>query len=177
MSTLEIQKGENNPILRKKSEEVADIKSPEIQGMILDMKETLQKVQGLGLAATQVGNPLRIFAIDKKAIESQKKSSIFGKITRRKIPEVCINPRVLKLSKEKELMEEGCLSLPGIWGTVERHTGVEIEALDEKGKKFKIKASGLLAQVFQHEIDHLEGILFIDKAVKIAKEKGLPENL
>lgn len=161
---LSIHRGKDNPILRQNSKEVSGIKTPEIQELILDMKETLDNVSGLGLAANQIGKNLRIFVVNLQAVKSVQKIL--------KIPDVFINPKILKISREEELLDEGCLSLPGIWGQVSRHKKIEIEANGENNKKFKVKANGLLAQVFQHEMDHLEGILFIDKAEKILNEKG-----
>lgn len=114
------------------------------------MKET----NGVGLSANQIGLPWRLFVAqvpDKQG--KQKFYTIF-------------NPQIIKSSKEKDILEEGCLSVPNHWGPVERHSKIIISGFNERGKKIKIKAWGILARVFQHEIDHLNGILFIDKTVK-----------
>ncbi|MDO8676583.1 MAG: peptide deformylase [Candidatus Azambacteria bacterium] len=141
---------EGDPVLRKKSEPVKNPKSPEIQKLINDMIATMKNAKGLGLAAPQVGISLRVFTVD---IESK----IF----------VFINPEVKDFSKELAPFEEGCLSVQKIWGPVIRPKKLTIKALNENGKPVKIRAKGLLARVIQHEVDHLNGALFIDKAEKI----------
>jgi len=114
------------------------------------MIATMIKINGVGLAAPQVGAPLRIFI-----------ANIENKIF------VFINPEVKNLSNNKIPFEEGCLSVPKIWGPVVRSKKLTVKALDENGKPFKIRAKGLLARVIQHEMDHLNGALFIDKAEKL----------
>jgi peptide deformylase len=141
-----------NPLLRKRTSEVRETQfgSPEVLELVKDMKETLRQAQGVGLASNQVGKDLRLFVAE---IE-------------RKLYAVA-NPKIIKISPKIAIMEEGCLSVPGIYGLVERPESVEIEGKNQFGKKIKIKVRGLLARVFQHEIDHLDGILFIDKAKKL----------
>ncbi len=143
---------EGDPVLRKKAETVKDPKNPEIQTLIKNMIATMKSAKGLGLAAPQVGVSWRIFTVD---IESK----IF----------VFINPEAKDFSKESGLFEEGCLSVQKTWGPVIRPKKLTIKALDENGKPIKIRAKGLLARVTQHEMDHLNGVLFIDKAEKINK--------
>lgn len=146
---LKLQTGPDNKILRTKSQKVTDFSDPELKKLISDMQETLQSIkEGVGLAAPQVGNNIRLFILSP---EISKDHLVF------------INPTLNK-SFKKSLMEEGCLSLPRVYGNVRRSVSAKIEAFDENGKKFKIKASGLLAHAFQHETDHLDGVLFIDKA-------------
>lgn len=144
---LSIQTGQNNPILRQKSKKVKEI-NPIIKQLILDMVETLKAKNGLGLAAPQVGQSLRIIVVqpepDKEAL-------------------ILINPQIKKTSPEKEIMEEGCLSLPDISVTVERPVKITVQGLTPDGQPVKIEAKGLLARVIQHEIEHLDGILIIDK--------------
>ncbi|MGB9763003.1 MAG: peptide deformylase [Minisyncoccia bacterium] len=144
--------GENNPILRQKSKEVEKV-TPEIRNLILEMKEIMLQNDGIGLAAPQIGESLRIIVcqIDDKFYSF-------------------VNPKIIKTSKKTIIFEEGCLSLPFIFGEVERPEKITLEALDFYGKPIKLKAFGLLARVIQHEIDHLDGILFIDKAKNIIKE-------
>jgi peptide deformylase len=139
---LEIKKYPD-PILRKKCEEVKEI-TPEVKKLIEDMIETMEKNEGVGLAAPQVGILKRIIVVETP-----------------EAPKGFINPQIFKKSKEKEIMEEGCLSFPGLFLKIKRAKEIEIEALDENGGK--IKAEGILAKILQHEIDHLDGILFIDK--------------
>lgn len=138
--------------LRKISENVdgSIIKTPEFQDFLKDLKLTMKKKDGVGLAAPQIGKNIRVFTVNTKN----------GAIA-------IINPRIVKRSVLKEWGEEGCLSVPGTYGEVKRHKRIEVEYLDENGKTSKTEASGLLARIFQHENDHLDGILFTDKAKKI----------
>ncbi|MEW6407764.1 MAG: peptide deformylase [Patescibacteria group bacterium] len=138
-----------NPILRQKSQEIKDISNPEIQKLIPKMIQTMQANKGIGLACPQVGKSIRLIIIATKN----------GAIP-------FINPKILWHSKKEEIDEEGCLSLPKIYGLVKRWQEVKIEAFDINGKKEKIKAQGLFARVLQHEIDHLDGVLFIDRLIK-----------
>jgi len=133
------------PILRKKCEGVKEV-TGEIKNLGWDMVETMEENEGIGLAAPQVGELKRVIIVQME-----------------KGPEVFINPKILKKTRETEIMEEGCLSFPGLFLKIKRAKGVEIEALDGAGEKVKIKAEGLPARIFQHEIDHLDGILFIDR--------------
>ena len=141
-----------NPILRKKTKKVTDFS--EIEKIVKEMKEIMEKHQGMGLSANQVGLDLSLFV----AKYNQKFY-------------VVVNPKILKVSKEKKEMLEGCLSLPKILANVKRPKSVVLEALNEKGKKIKLKAKDLLARVFLHETDHLNGILMIDKTDEIYQLK------
>ena len=141
---------EGNAVLRKKAELVKNPKSPEIKRLVADMIATMKKANGIGLAATQVGEPLRIFT-------AQAEDKIY----------VFINPEVKDFSKDNASFEEGCLSVQKIWGPVVRPKKLTIKALNENGKPIKIRAKGLLARIIQHEMDHLNGTLFIDKAEKL----------
>jgi len=143
---LEIQKGGNNPILKEKTTSVKSI-TEEIVVLAKDMIETMIKNEGLGLSANQVGKNIRMFVVHPD-------------LTRRPI---FINPEITKTSKRTDVLEEGCLSLPGIYRPVNRTKSIKIKALNQKGKQFKLKANDLLARVIQHEIDHLNGILITDK--------------
>lgn len=146
MAILEIKKYPD-PILKEKADEVKEI-TAEIKKLVEDMAETMEKSepQGVGLAAPQVGVSKRI-----TVIKTDNGSVAF------------LNPKISKKSRKKELSQEGCLSLPAIWLDIKRAAEVEVKALDITGKKIKIKASGLLAKIFQHEVDHLDGILIIDR--------------
>lgn len=141
---------ENDPVLRKKSGLVENPKSPEIQKLIADMIATMKKTNGAGLAAAQVGVSYRIFTVDV-----ENKVMVF------------INPEVKDFSDDKVPFEEGCLSVQKIWGPVIRPKKLTVKALNENGEPIKIRAKGLLARVIQHEMDHLNGTLFIDKAEKL----------
>lgn len=141
---LEIRKYPD-PILRKKCLPVTELTS-EIKELGKNMIETVVVKGGVGLAAPQVGELKRIIAV----------GFTDG-------PRIFINPRILNKSKKAEIMEEGCLSFPGTYLNIKRAKEVEIEALAPEGEKVRLKISGLIARIFQHEIEHLDGILFIDK--------------
>jgi peptide deformylase len=143
--------------LRKVAEPVEEI-TPEIKQIVSDMKETMYARDGIGLAAPQIGIGKRIFVVDiqwYKEGNSQK-------------PIVCINPEFIEFIGE-DTAEEGCLSLPGIFEKVTRAEQVVMEALNEKNEKFKLEADGMFARALQHEYDHLEGILFVDKVPKMKR--------
>lgn len=142
----------NDPakILHKKLEPVSEI-TPEIIALIEEMRKTMIEAKGVGLAANQVGRDLQIFVIDAKLAEKHK------------VPDAYINPEMNEFSRDKDEMEEGCLSLPGFWHQIKRSKKVHIKALDEHGTKIKLKARGFLARVLQHEYDHLQGTLIKDR--------------
>jgi len=141
---LEIKKYPN-PVLRKKCQEVTEI-TDEIRNLSQDMKETVEQKDGLGLAAPQIGELKRIIIIQ----------TANG-------PEVFINPKITGKSKGIEIREEGCLSFPGLFLKIKRAGEIEMEFLNLRGEKKEMKAGGLSARIFQHEIDHLDGILLIDR--------------
>lgn len=136
-------------ILRQKAEKIKDVSAPEIQKLVKDMVETLHGAKGLGLAAPQIGSSVRLCVIDDKGSMH-----------------ILINPQIKSKSRKKSILEEGCLSFPGKFFAISRAEKVKVRYLDETGKKRKIKAEGLLARALQHEIDHLDGILFIDRLKK-----------
>ncbi|MFA6297328.1 MAG: peptide deformylase [Candidatus Paceibacterota bacterium] len=175
MSTEIVQ--QNEPVLREIAQEIPikDIKSPRIQKILKDMKVALaSQDDGVAIAAPQIGVPLRIFVVAGALFDMIKNEEEGGKdLVKRKTKKevspdmVFINPVVTKLSKTTEMMEEGCLSVRYLYGKVRRSTKATVQAYDENGKKFERGGSGMLAQVFQHETDHLDGTLFIDKAVDV----------
>jgi len=143
----------------------------QIKKLIANMKITMEKAPGIGLSANQVGLNLKLFIAQ---IPEQRMETEGEKITLMATEFYAIfNPEIKKTSKEKTIMEEGCLSVPKMFGEVKRPEKITLIGLDENGKKIKSKAEGLLAKVFQHETDHLNGILFIDKAKNIRKIKDL----
>lgn len=150
-----------NEILRQNSKEVpiSEITQPEIQNLIEEMKKALAtQPDGAALAAPQIGVSKRIFIINPE---------IFKIIDYPDLPEtVFINSKITKISKDRKKMEEGCLSVRPLYGLVRRASRATIEAYNEKGEKFTMTGSGLLAQIFQHETDHFNGILFTDKSVE-----------
>ena len=174
-----------NEILRQIAREVTpeEIKRPALKKILRGMQVALDSQEdGVAIAAPQIGEPLRIFIVSKRIFEMEERQEeiLSGKPKSNEASEVkkeeqkdmiFINPKMIKLSREKKLMEEGCLSVRWVYGKVKRSVKAIIEAQNEKGELIKRGASGLLAQVFQHELDHLEGTLFIDKAVDIKEVK------
>ncbi|MFA5936259.1 MAG: peptide deformylase [Candidatus Paceibacterota bacterium] len=166
-----------NKVLYKQAKEilVSEIASLKIKKIIKEMSSALKsQSDGVAIAAPQIGYPLSIFVISGKIFHKDfvKGEEEFKKVPAKEIPKdlVFINPKILKLSKEKEWLMEGCLSVRWLYGKTHRSKKAIITAYDEKGKKFQRGASGLLAQIFQHETDHLKGILFIDHAKDIKEE-------
>jgi len=148
-----------NKVLREKAKEVAldDISSAKIQNTISDMRESLSgEYDGVAIAAPQIAESLRIFVISKKLLEKSEGIKIEN--------DVFINPVITKMSGDKKLMDEGCLSVRPWYGKVRRASRTIISAYNESGEKFEMEGVGLVSQVFQHETDHLDGILFTDKA-------------
>ena len=144
-----------DPVLRRKTTPVDGV-GPELLQLIDDMAETMVKAPGIGLAANQVGKSIRVLVIDTK--ESGSKG-----------PLALINPELLGGSGEV-VFEEGCLSVPEFFSNVKRFSEVSVRALDRGGKQVEINADGLLAIVLQHEIDHLDGKLFIDRISPVARD-------
>ena len=146
--------------LRQASEPVKKIDAG-IRKLIEDMFETMYEAPGIGLAAIQVGTPKRIITMDLAKKEEPKN------------PQVFINPEILWISQEKATNEEGCLSIPEYYGDVERPAQVKVKYLDREGEPREIGANGLLATCLQHEIDHLNGVLFIDHLSKLKRDRVL----
>jgi len=142
----------DNPILREKSKKVRDF-GEALQVLIDDMLETMHAANGLGLAAPQIGMLQQVIIIQLPEDEEEPQSG--------KLFALC-NPQIVRADGEEE-SEEGCLCLPGYVGEVKRATSVTVKAQDRRGKKVRIKAEGFLARVFQHETDHINGILYIDR--------------
>ena len=151
---------ENHPALHQIAEEVPpeEITSNKIQKILKDMRAVLLSYpRGVAIAAPQIGVPLRIFVIHDVTADKAKEEQ--------RIPDlVAINPRIIKSAKKRIEMEEGCLSVSNLYGKTYRATNVTIQAYDASGKLYKRGAGGLLAQAFQHEVDHLDGILYTDHA-------------
>ena len=148
---------EPDPILRKKSENLEKVDN-ELRLLLDDMLETMYTAPGIGLAAVQVGILKRLIVIDISK-NKEKKNPIF-----------LINPEIIFKSKNTSIYEEGCLSLPGHFAEIERPEECHIKYIDYEGKKKEMKANGLLATCVQHEIDHLNGKLFIDYLSKLKKD-------
>ena|SRR3989344_1373055 len=177
-----LQKGAS--VLREVAREVSpsDIRTPTIQKVIQKMKEAVtQEEDAVAIAAPQIGEGLRIFVVSKKVLTHEQASAsgkteeTSGKVLRNSASslrmsadqladQVFINPEIIKRSRQKSILQEGCLSVRWFYGDVKRNEKVTIRAYDAMGNKVTRGASGLLAQIFQHETDHLNGILFIDTA-------------
>ena len=151
MSVLDIRRA-GDPVLKEKAKPVAKI-TKTVRSLLDNMVQTMQEADGVGLAAPQVGVSLRVVVIDvgEGIIE-------------------LINP-VIIASEGCETGTEGCLSIPGMYGEVERFTSVTVQGLDRQGAPITVQGSGLLARALQHEIDHLEGILFIERAQSVFRER------
>lgn len=170
------------PVLREKAEPVnpKDFASPRLKKIIGDMTAALEKEgDGVAIAAPQIGVPLRIFVVSHRAFEYADEETLHKaqeintpvapnpKIKRANM--VFINPVITKLSQKKVWVPEGCLSVRWLYGEVARRDKATVRAYDENGKAFTRGGSGLLAQIFQHETDHLNGVLFIDTARNVEK--------
>ena len=142
-----------DPILRRRAEPVGAV-TPEIAALLDDMVESMYDHVGIGLAATQVGIPLRMLVVD----EGRGAAAVY------------LNPVIVESGGE-ETAEEGCLSLPGIFADLARAAWVVVEARGRDGSPIRQRATGLLARVFQHEIDHLDGVLFIDRLDKVTRDR------
>ncbi|KPL78215.1 peptide deformylase [Ornatilinea apprima] len=150
------------PVLRRKARKLTDF-GPETQKLIDDMVETMREAPGVGLAAPQIAESLQLVVVEFAEDEENEdaKPKLF----------VVVNPEIVKRSEETVMGIEGCLSIPGLVGDVERNESVEIKALNRHGKPIKIKARGWLARIFQHEIDHLDGVLYTDRATRVWQPK------
>ena len=147
-----------NPILTKKTSLVEKI-DRKILDLVEEMIKTCRKANGIGIAAPQVGKSIRLCIINLEHIGIP--------------PFALVNPKIKSKSWKKVEMEEGCLSIPGIFGIVKRPVKIKVEALNLEGKKSSFEADGLMARVIQHEVDHLDGILFTSKMTK--QTSGKPE--
>ncbi|NLJ69544.1 MAG: peptide deformylase [Firmicutes bacterium] len=155
MAVLEIVK-EGAPVLRKQAEPVTQV-TKRIRRLVKDMLDTMYEANGVGLAAPQVGMSQRIIVVDVG-----------------EGPVVLINPEIEEAAGS-EIDSEGCLSIPGRWGYVERAQEVVVTGLNDSGRSVRLRADGLFARALQHEIDHLDGVLFIDKALEIEEDEAEEE--
>ena len=161
-----------NPALRVIAREVSrdEIQTPAFRELLADMKHLLaQEKYGVAIAASQVGEPLRLFIVSGRALaKDANKETGDGAPDVPTLPDqVYINPVLTKMSRGRKDKHEGCLSVKGKWGMVPRAQKATVTALDENGVKVTRGASGFLAHIFQHEMDHLDGILYIDKATEL----------
>ncbi len=150
-------------VLRRKAHTVTKV-DKNVQTVIDDMIETMREAPGVGLAAPQIGLSERIIVVEYfEREEDEEKEDAPKKVW------ALLNPEIVKSSDETVLGVEGCLSIPGLVGEVERHAAIQIKGLNRYGKPTRIKAEGWLARIFQHEIDHLNGVLFPDRATRVWK--------
>ncbi|MDX1607813.1 MAG: peptide deformylase [Candidatus Spechtbacterales bacterium] len=149
-------------VLRKKAEKIKKFNTPKLRELISDMMDTVIAEDGVGLAAPQIGISKRVFIIPEDYAPEIRTLNPRTWL-KPKIQTVFINPKIIYYSNKKETVEEGCLSIRGKFHPTTRSHEVLIQARDIKGRKFKTRGEGLLARIFQHETDHLNGILFIDR--------------
>jgi peptide deformylase len=181
------------PVLRRKAHKVTQF-GPELQTLIDDMVETMRAAPGVGLAAPQVDVPLRVIVVEYSEEEDMEAAEMAeangagntpAAVTGAAEPPpakpaappklyAVVNPEIVRASGEKELGAEGCLSIPGYLGNVERPVEILVKGQNRRGQPLRIKAEGWLARIFQHEIDHLNGVLFTDRAEKIWQPEKQP---
>lgn len=151
--------------LRKKTSDFdfKEFAKRELDELIKKMRRIMKEAHGVGLSANQIGLNFQIFVAE---IPQRNKAPKFYAI---------FNPKIIKASKETEILEEGCLSVPGYYGDVERNEKITLKGLDKNQKEIKVEAYGLMARIFQHEVDHLNGILYIDKAKNVKKYESNSE--
>ena len=142
-----------HPVLRQKARKVTKF-GPELKKLMDDMVETMREAPGVGLAAPQVNVSERVIVVELPADEEEGKPAELY---------MFVNPEIIKVSRDMEEDQEGCLSIPGYLGDVDRHTMVVVRGQDAFGKPQRVRAYDYLARIFQHEIDHLDGVLFIDR--------------
>jgi len=155
------------PVLRKKARKVSQYNN-ELQALIDDMVETMRAAPGVGLAGPQINVPLRVIVVE------------FGDEEDEDVPpklHIVVNPELSKFSQEMVSGTEGCLSIPGFLGEVERSKTITVKGYNRHGQPLKIKAKGWLARIFQHEVDHLDGILYIDRTDKIVEIQEEPDQV
>ncbi len=161
-----------DPVLRRKARPVTTF-DDDLQTLIDDMIETMRAAPGVGLAAPQVNVSQRLIVVEYGEEEEDENGQII-EVTPKKLFAV-VNPEIVKASEETELGVEGCLSIPGLVGEVERNSSIQVKGLNRHGKPLKLKAEGWLARIFQHEIDHVNGVLFPDRATKVWQPQTLEE--
>ena len=146
-----------DPLLRLVSKPVERVDA-DLRRLASDMLETMYDAPGIGLAAVQVGQPIRMLVLD------------LAKDDQPKDPQILINPEIVDRSDDRSIYEEGCLSIPDYYAEVERPAKVRVKYVDRDGKQQEVEADGLLATCLQHEIDHLDGVLFIDHISKLKRD-------
>ena len=159
------------PVLRRKAKPITKF-DKNLQTLIDDMIETMRDAPGVGLAAPQVDVSEQLIVVEYSEDEDEEDEETEKAEVKPPKPKklyVMLNPEIVKASEEKVLGVEGCLSIPGIQGEVERHEAIQVKGLNRFGKPQKVKVEGWMARIFQHEIDHLNGVLFTDLATRLWK--------
>lgn len=153
-----------HPTLRRKARKVTDF-GPDLQTLLDDMVETMRQAPGVGLAAPQVDSPLRVIVVEypEKEDDEDAPAKLF----------TLVNPEITRFSSDIVVGTEGCLSIPGILGDVDRAASITVKGFNRRGQPVKIKANGWLARIFQHEVDHLDGVLFVDRAERVWKAEEM----
>lgn len=173
-----------NDVLRQIAKEIPfeKIKSAKIQNVIKKLKQAvMEREEAVAAAAPQIGESLRIFVVSEYVLSSKivtiatKSDFVATKPKNDYGFMVFVNPKIIKKSKEQKMLTEGCLSVENIYGAIKRSEKIKVEAYDENGKKFIKSGAGLFSQAIQHEIEHLDGILFIDKTITLSKLPKTPK--
>jgi len=151
-----------HPALKKRNQRIIDFSLISLKNLIQNLTDTMHDADLIGIAAPQIGVNASVFITEPRNTKSRK----LGKTDKMR---VYINPKIIAVSKKKNIIYEGCGSLSGIFGPVSRPTEIEIEAYDQRGKKFRLRCDGILARVIQHELDHLSGVEFIAKVADYRK--------
>jgi peptide deformylase len=157
-----------DPVLRRKARKVTDF-GPELQTLIDDMVETMRAAPGVGLAAPQVAESLQVITIEYREDDEEGEEETPPRLY------TLVNPQITRASSEMVIGTEGCLSVPGIVGEVERHEAITVKAQNRRGQPVTIKAKDWLARIFQHEINHLEGVLFTDLTDQLWRPEEHPD--
>ena len=152
------------PVLRRKAHAVTKF-DKNLQTVIDDMIETMRDAPGVGLAAPQIGLSDRLIVVEYYEHEEDEEDEENEEVPKKVW--AMLNPEIVKASEETLIGIEGCLSIPNLVGEVERHAAIQVKGLNRHGKPMKVKADGWLARIFQHEIDHLNGVLFTDRATRV----------
>jgi len=153
-----------DPILHRKARKVTDF-GKELQSLVDDIIETMRVAPGVGLAAPQIDVPLRVIVVEFGDEEDET-------VPLKLFP--VVNPEITRFSNEQVTGTEGCLSIPDFVGDVDRSVSVVVKGMNRRGQPMRIKSSGWLARIFQHEVDHLNGVLFIDRTERVWKLEGEP---
>lgn len=157
------------PVLRRKAQAVTKF-DEKLQTLIDDMVETMREAPGVGLAAPQVGVSERVIVVEYYENEEDEESEEAEEAPKRLY--TIVNPEITRTSPEKEIAPEGCLSIPGVMGDVERHLAITVKGQNRRGQPVTLKLKDWTARIFQHEIDHLNGVLFTDLATRVWKPEG-----